>query len=61
MRHSSFDPTAGDRARALATDPGSQPIVDPTDPRYAELVTARTTAPEQIVDPTDSKCGQPVT
>ncbi len=36
MHNPSFDLTAGERARAIASDPDAlQPIYDPTDPRCA--------------------------
>lgn len=62
MRRPIFDPTAGERARAIRARPGDpQLVLDPTDPRYRELRLADedpASEPQRIFDPTDSECGE---
>jgi hypothetical protein len=62
MRRPTFDPTAGERARAIRARPGApQLILDPTHPRYRELRLAGeglASDARRILDPTDSKRGE---
>jgi hypothetical protein len=62
MRGPNLDPTAGERARAIAAQPGGfHPIIDPTDPRYREApgTSTRSTArPGPIFDPTNPEYGR---
>ena len=58
MRRKSFDPTAGERARAIREHPGvPQPISDPMDPRSRKPGPDLHRHPRRIVDPTDPRCG----
>jgi hypothetical protein len=51
------DPTAGRRAREAYRNPAaSQPILDPTDPRYGRLQ-PRSATPPELVGPTDPRQG----
>jgi hypothetical protein len=62
MRPSTFDPTAGERARAIVQHPETaQPIPDPTDPRWGELdLWQQAGSAQMIVDPTDPACAETV-
>jgi hypothetical protein len=54
------DPTGGETARAIRTDPTlAEPVLDPTDPRYGQL-SPQTGESEagQILDPTDPACSE---
>ncbi len=56
MRPPILDPTAGATARAIRAHPEApQPICDPTDRRYGELMrdTREDAADQQVGDPTD--------
>jgi hypothetical protein len=61
MRPVTSDPTAGERARAIRTQPAAaQPILDPMDRRYGELRLDDPAAGAQagvILDPTDPENG----
>lgn len=59
----SFDPMAGESARAIQADPAApQPILDPTDPRYGELAPPigepAGPARQAWADPTDPAAGR---
>jgi hypothetical protein len=62
MRRLSFDPTAGETARAIRARPGTRPrIDDPTDPRCGRLLTDPSEAAagrDWILDPTDPHYGE---
>jgi hypothetical protein len=62
MRGPNLDPTAGERARAIAAQPGAfHPIMDPTDPRYREASrtsSRSTTGARPIFDPTNPEYGR---
>lgn len=62
MRPSTFDPMAGERARAILRHPDvAQPIPDPTDPRYGEFDAGQQVGETRIVvDPTDPACEKAV-
>jgi hypothetical protein len=63
MQSPTFDPTAGERARALRDHPedaGRNP--DPTDPHWGEPPgdgREHTSGPHEIFDPTNPECGKP--
>lgn len=63
MRPAILDPTAGERGRAVRARPAAlRPILDPTDPRYRELVPAGgdpASDARPVLDPTDPECGEP--
>jgi hypothetical protein len=63
MKRSTFDPTAAQRPHGIRAHFGaSQPITDPTDPRYGEpLGETREGVSDtpRIVDPTDPEYGGP--
>jgi hypothetical protein len=62
MRGPSVDSTAGERARAITTQPGAfHPIVDPTDPRCGETSRMSRRSPDgatPIFDPTNPEYGR---
>ena len=62
MRGPSVDPTAGERARAITTQPGAfHPIVDPTDPRCCEMSRMSHRSSDgatPIFDPTNPEYGR---
>jgi hypothetical protein len=62
MRGPNVDPTAGERARAITTQPGAfHPIVDPTDPRCGETSRMSRRSPDgatPIFDPTNPEYGR---
>lgn len=62
MRPSTFDPMAGERARAIVQHPEiAQPIPDPTDPRCGEVgFWQQAGSPRMVVDPTDPACAEAV-
>ncbi len=64
MRPRTFDPTAGERARAIQEHPETpQPILDPTDPGCGAPAHGPAGGPERpqrILDPTDPECGAPM-
>ncbi|MBV9004335.1 MAG: hypothetical protein JOZ98_13705 [Solirubrobacterales bacterium] len=60
MRPPILDPTAGATARAIRAHPEApQPVCDPTDPRYGELMpdTREDAADQPVCDPTDPEYG----
>lgn len=64
MRRTTFDPTAGERARAIHAHPEiPRPTLDPTDPRYRERSrdSSRPRGGTQpVLDPTDPEYGRPL-
>jgi hypothetical protein len=62
MTGPNVDPTAGERARAITSQPGAfHPIVDPTDPSYCETsrMSRRARAGARLVfDPTNPEYGR---
>jgi len=54
-----LDPTAGERARNIARDPGvARPVPDVTDPRYlAPALQPEDKAAAAATDPTDPRAG----
>jgi hypothetical protein len=61
MRPPVLDPTAGERARAIRAHPGAPQRIDPTDPRYGELLLdtrKQASDPPRSLDPTDPEYGE---
>ena len=62
MRPPILDRTAGETAPPVRTHPAAgRRVIDPTDPRFGRLSTARDPVGEvpRIFDPTDPECNRP--